>query len=120
MKYIKTYENIEDFRTSREVQIGDYIIAKFIFNKIWDDYINNQIGKLTKNEHPYNYQAKYDVSEDIYNSYFKHKRKGDRDFIKGEKGKRYIIMHFNKNNIRYFSPNKEDLEILIAADKYNL
>ena len=117
MKYLKTYENLS------EPQIGDYVLANFKFDDIeWANYINQNIGELLKikNDGIFKpYRVKYYVDDDAYKKFFEGDEE-EEDLIKFENDKRYIIMKFDISDIKVFSPNKEDLEMLLASKKYNL
>jgi len=124
MKYIKTYEN-----KNREPQIGDYVICEEnIYQNIPDreklDYIlenflNENVGKCINIITYLNddiYIIEYDNIPLALYDYFKFKKNGTAD-IKFEMSK---CRGMNRKEIIHFSPDKEDLEIMIAAKKYNL
>ena len=128
MKYIKTFENLN------MPEIGDYILYGSK-NPDWDipktdyhKYLQTHIGKL------FDYIPDRDViyiefdelpeSINVYSA-----------FYDGETGKRYgdnIQIDSNKNTISgkyyalagykilYHSKNKEDIESILNANKYNL
>jgi hypothetical protein len=117
MKYIKTYENIN------EPEIGDYVIGwSGYFSEKTNDFLKNSIGKITnsKNNGYKNaeYQVNYDnVPEDVYKSedfYTFIPYKGTR-FEKPQ----YFVKLYRKE-INHFSKNKEDLYIYLDSNKYNL
>ena len=106
MKYIKKFENLKD-----EPEVGDYTICispNFVVNEKLIDFIESNIGRITK---------MYDVSS--------------------LKSKKYYILYdnvpisleyyfdkntriFNEDEIIEFAKTKEDLEIKLQANKYNL
>ena len=112
MRHLKQYENLFN-----EPKKGDYVIYKdegtssepldFVF----DDFVASNIGIISKI-----------VTKQIDNEYDE-KRYG----IKYNNIPKEIFDYFN-NNIRtvyrseiiYFSPNKEDVEMQIKANKYNI
>jgi len=103
MKHLKYFENIE------EPQVGDYVICEELSNLTPDicNFISSNIGiiEYTKNDDgETSYYIKYEnVPEDIF---FLTLRNNKRDMSREE------IIHFSKN--------KEDLEYIINANKYNL
>ena len=115
MKYIKTYETIED-----ELQIGDFVICKEKENSYTysiysqDDYeklqyfLENNIGLIKKKgkratSQPY-YKVFYDYLPDNIKQYFSPKN----------------LRPIYKEEILYHSSNKEDIEQILNAKKYNL
>lgn len=119
MKYIKTYERIN----IRNIKIGDYILSNFIYgaaiggDHYWPNYINNSIGQVV-NIYNKVIVTKYLVPESIYNEMFDNV--DNRRYIYIENNNYYIDMSFNRDNIKYFSSNKEELELKLAANKYNV
>jgi len=113
MKYIKSFEN------TIEEQIGDYTIfnypINYLLNSEWSFFLNNTIGQI----------------KDIYLSFNKSKEITIK-YNKEELPKSlylYIDVRndcqrtFNEDTIKnflLFSPTLEELEIKIAAKKYNL
>jgi len=105
MKYLKKYED----STKDEPQIGDYVICeqKEGFAKIHiNSIIRNNIGIILEITDKENYIVYYDCDIPQMLKRFFNDRVNSR-----------IIL---KNEIIYFSPNKEDLEVILSANKYNL
>jgi hypothetical protein len=115
MKYIKSYER-NFLKTYEEIkeepQIGDYVVCtesriqnmKQINTAPFTTFISNNIGKLIKYLEPNQlYSVKYKNIPDNIKNFF-------------ENSTHFFI----KEDILYFSKNKEHLEDIIKADKYNL
>ena len=108
----KIFESINE-----QPQIGDYVIVDNSDeddgeNNIWN-YFNNSVGKFIDIvDYTKSHVIEYTLTEDLYKKYMPY------------------IMHKNKNNtitsnfelkqIKYWSKNKEELEVLLASKKYNL
>jgi len=119
MKHIKGYKNLNN----NEPMEGDYVICEE--DEYYPNYpiesvntlIKNNIGRIITIEYSYinknndRYYITYDnipeecddYFSDIYNNGFKFKT---RDMLREE--------------IKYWSKNKKDLEIILQANKYNL
>jgi hypothetical protein len=117
MKYIKTYENI-----IKEPQIGDYVIIDYEFpDKEWTQYITNSIGQIiiTSNNRSSDLLIRFYVTKQVYDNFVK--INGDKyNSFNIENNNIYINIRLLKNRIKYISKNKEELEIILAANKYNL
>ena len=123
MKYIKTYENIlnsNKFLDITKLEVGDYILLNI------DDglpvnlikYLNNNVGQIA-------YQENLIRNRFITVNFFETPNKNipiqyflDRDDYQ----KKYNIYQrvIDKYYITAISKNKEDLEIKLAANKYNI
>ena len=112
MKYIKTYE---DATTKDEPQVGDYVLCKLKGTnslKELKEYLSNNIGICTRIK-----KSSVDSLITYYTINFY-----------GPISQRLSYNCFNGSNYRYFekdellfwSPNKEDCEAFLAANKYNL
>ena len=109
MKHIKKYEHTIEDEHIQLPQIGDYVICtdKHIasIDKNFDEFLKNNIGKIIKT--PSHNKTSYDVKYRLIPN--------------------NVIIYFT-NNIRSFypkeilhhSPNKEDLELYVQANKYNI
>ena len=100
MKYLKTFER------NKNPQIGDYVICQeYDTNDDILKFINNNIGVLVEinNDH-FNYLIEYENIPNNIISYFRHGNQ--RQMTLGE------IIHC--------SDNKEDLELILNANKYNI
>jgi len=115
MKYIKTYESIN----KGTPKIGDWVIcyeadsiADFMPRVI---FTRNNIGQITETggNSPYTYVNYFNVPKEIlYNI----KQKYIGFDISDGKFERGML----ENEIIYWSKNKEDLEAILSAKKYNL
>lgn len=96
MKYIKTYEEVNDFETKPETTVkdGDYVI--FVNENDAYSHINNKIGKVIRVRKVY---GEIDI-----------------DFDKPI-GRIYGL---SLNSVKYWSPNKRDLEQILVSQNYNL
>lgn len=128
MKYLKSFENIFDIFKSKkpnyyeeyESRVGDYFIVTDThtgqYSDEYDNFLDTHIGIISKIDKSVNYSVK-----PIPTRY-----ETKIPFIHG----RFI---FNSNDTDYFnrihdfridviksSPNKEDLEAILQAKKYNL
>lgn len=83
--------NIKRFNESVEPEVGDYVIVNFKRVSTIADLLGKSIGKIIEQTNKL-YRVKY----------------GSTDWV------------VNRNEIEEFSKNKEDLEHIIAAKKYNL
>ena len=105
MKYIKTFEGLNN----KEPKIGDYVICTTEDQTApgLKEFSEHTIGKCIKNEiFVVTIQYDYVPSEILYTNFDS----------TGKLPTRWMT----KDDILYFSPNKEDLEIYIDSDKYNL
>jgi putative ribosome biogenesis GTPase RsgA len=102
MKYLKTYENtIKD-----EPQVGDYVIIKPQFsNEKYVNYINNNIGRITK-------ISKNNIATIFYENV------PNEILIWFELGAKNIQV--KTSNIIYHSKNKKNLEPFLIINKYNI
>ena len=105
MRYLKYFENSID---PQEMEVGDYVITKSKLNI-------NKIGKIIKINRPDHYAT------------FNYEFLVDFGFKKGEifcigmevLGDRTFLWLI-PSDILHWSHNREDLELIIAAKKYNL
>ena len=106
MKHLHYYEHtIEDDYYTQTPQNGDYVICKENMNdENFDNFLENNIGIITETPmHFETYEVKFDNIPQNLKGYFFNK---ERSF--------YI------EQIIHFAKNKEDLELYIQANKYNL
>jgi len=118
MKYIKTFEEVDIDKP----KIGDYTVAeiKKADSKLpmaINNAINNQIGTIVdivKDDLEVKYRIKYNkkVISKLFDFYKKINRTPPSYFSD--------TFSLDQTDIKYFSPNKKDLEMYIMADKYNL
>lgn len=116
MKHLKTFEIVYPIVTkyyteNKEPEIGDYVICEDGFNEA-KEFLQNNIGQyINIDEFPVHAYCHY--------------------LIKYENVPHNLQMYFNYNEIigvrpmrlteiKHFSSNKEELEALLAQNKYNL
>ena len=100
------------------LEIGDYVICreKLYGDVIIQNFINNNIGKFVKKQSEHTladncYGIEYDnVPEDLLDNF-------DLDW---RENPRKPIRWMKRKEIKKWSKNKEDLEHLVTANKYNL
>lgn len=119
MKYLKKYEDYDYFKQQNDTvdmpKNGEYVIAipgNLIPNS--KDFFTNTIGKIVKAQKP-DYAIEYEnIPKNIRDYYCNWRINLD--------GTQYqeSIIWFTGNLIKHHSKSKEDLEPLIAANKYNL
>ena len=126
MKHLKTYESIKD---NIDPQVGDYVICNEdrdnIGNsqtdedfKIVADIVKNNIGQCIEIFQGI-YYIKYDDNIlDNIDNIKKFKPYFDHTHIENKTGEN--IRRMNREEIISFSPNKETLETIMSANKYNL
>jgi len=107
MKYLKKFENLD------EPQVGDYVVCSVIITTGVKDelikYMNNNIGKIIKKE---------DRTKQQYYVYYEYYENAPVDLFV-----RYISENywwFDKNEILYYSKNKEECEVYLDTKKYNI
>jgi len=108
MKYLKRFENINT------PQVGDYVIASLKTDKDIGIFIANNIGQIvaiSENDINKLYTVKFfNIEKDIEKFFF----------TEPEYGEYMTLMFFYKYEILAFSKNKEELETILNANKYNL
>ena len=110
MKYIKKFENNKNNITLSDLQIGDYVYCKNIFSHYTDKihvFLRQNIGKITKFEQFGNHH--YTI--------VKFENKVPRGISAGDNSLR---LNDKMDIVIAHSKNKEDLEMYITMDKYNL
>lgn len=112
MKYIKKYES-----TSADPQEGDYVICQdeaYSGKADLNIFLAETVGYITDiNRFGRDYNIRYDakIPEKLLYHFF--------DSVKGRL-ETYKQLNVVRKEIVHFSHNKEDLESMIAAKKYNL
>jgi len=105
MKHIKTFEN-----SKNTPEVGDYILANYdsIFDSLKDlvDFMNNTIG-VVANITSFNPYVKYDNVPINLKKYFNRN---------GSKG----IVDVSLDHILYFSKSKEEIEMKLNKNKFNI
>ena len=107
MKYIKHYEDIN------KPQVGDYveIYARYFDNRL-KDFFKTEIGQIIKIDNKdYPYLVEFEKEKPIIHEDAVTIIYDDEDEYK---------MRVEESEIKYFSSSKEELEIIISANKYNL
>lgn len=120
MKYIKTYETIIEPEFGDEPEVGDYVICEEVLGNNFSDlmnYLSTHIGKFIRyaeandltDRYEYPYLIEY---KNVYKKIAENFRNGGR---KGE-----TCRAMNLSEIKHWSKNKEELESILVAKKYNL
>jgi hypothetical protein len=110
MKHLKKYEQLKE----QEPKIGDFVICTdngITNDKNFESYLNTNIGKIILIRD--NDKDPYCVLYEDIPSNFKVYASIVHDKIRK-------LIKFNRDEIKYFSKNKEDLERIIIANKYNI
>lgn len=125
MKYIREYHQYPTTENpwnidSVDSKVGDYVIVETIIldDKI-RDFVHNRIGQLVKitKWDEYSHFVKYEMNNfDI----FKDKKDIIIFEIERENNKDYVTIPMQWDELKYWSEDKEELEILLASKKYNL
>jgi len=109
MKYIETYENMS------EPEIGDWVICKDVntFNEDNDiiDFIDNNVGQIIKITKIV-YLIKYGIN------FNKVEFEPESFGFPSDDG--LGVRRFQRSEIKHWSKDKENLEAILAANKYNL
>ena len=109
MKYIKIYEDFS------EPQIGDYVICieTWGFTDEVSNFVENNIGQyIAKNKADDFFIIQYENIPD--------KLRGNLFFIDEDFTTYENCAVVERFEIKYWSPNKNDLKIYLDIDKYNL
>lgn len=98
----KIFENVKDSTDLDYPMVGDYVYCYDTTEGIpeFDEFLNNNIGKIIKIEHFY--YVEFENFEELLNMEFNHP------------------VNFQLKEIIFWSKNKEHVEAYIAAKKYNL
>ncbi len=122
MRYLKLYENLND------PQVGDYVLCREYPNEIeginmsdLERFLCNHIGKLVNPDEKY--KKNWTSSKEKLEHYIWVKY-SNKDLVSGSSlsGDEFVrgIRPFMRKEIIQFSPDKSDLEVYLAAKKYNL
>ena len=108
----KIYEVVYEPTGNDSLKKGNYVICEEPAYPELFNFLNNNIGEVinfsTKQQR---YSIRYeDVPNNLFTYFYKSMRKS------GLGGHRY----FNFSDIKYYSDNKEELELLLQTKKYNL
>ena len=111
MKYIKTYETVN--KTKKPI-IGDYVLCldQSDDNDL-NDFLSNNIGQYIapfgSDEFPYEIEYT-DIPRDLYGAFS----------VDGEDGNNLGTRQFSLKEIKYWSKDKKNLELIITTNKYNI
>jgi len=100
------------FENNSEPEVGDYVYGEYDdqgFDEDFENFIKSNFGQIIEIKRKLDtiYSVKYEnVPDNIQNMFFKLYD----DYYTG----------FEKNDIKFFSPNKEDIEAYLQVMKYNL
>jgi hypothetical protein len=109
MKYIKTFENIN------EPQIGDYVVCEEEYQRYSSgNFARENVGEIIDtSENGYYYIIKYEnVPENLKDELYFKDLDSDKEYSD--------VIPMNRNEIKFFSPSKEYAESYISSKKYNL
>ena len=130
MKYLKKYEDINNGSSNNEPKVNDYVILKSYSHL--GDFFKNNIGQIEaicpdidsdklvyiiyfENENiPVSTLWYFDNLESIN----KFLNKVNHELLPITYKKFFYVSY--KEDIKYFSSNKQDLEAIIYSEKYNL
>ena len=114
MKHIKKFDSKKDSSKKEEPQIGDYVICEepltiHIFEEL-NRFISSNIGQIVQidDELPDRYFIQYLNIPENLKLFFKYLKKITN------------CRAMRRKNIIYWSRNKEDLEVILSSNKYNL
>ena len=124
MKYIKMFENLKP-------EVGDYVICKEdgdTYSSIeFNNYLSNSVGRIIKNSSDSLFHVTFDrlPSDDVlkYSFYVAKSsiiRNLDKSKYKMFNDKYTNVTILDKTDIIDWSKNKEELELKLAANKYNI
>lgn len=110
MKYIKTYE------ANSSPRVGEYVICGHRYDMDVNDYLSSNIGVLIDRHEPYNYIVRYDNIPNEYSKFF--------DDIKDTYGLNITdgsgVRSFSLGEIVHHSKHKEDLDMYINVEQFNI
>ena len=117
MKYIKTYEDL-----ANNPEIGDYVICDEKGNdEEISDFEKNNIGRVVDYRTVYNTNPTFDSISTFFNIFVQYKNVPNEIYDDFDYHKRIANCRiFSKKEIKYCSKNKEDLEIILQANKFNI
>ena len=127
MKYLKLFE-----AQKRLPEVGDYVLlnpTKFPWNdkfKEFKKFIATTICQIVRIERVQSHSGENFLGYKVYfEDDIPYGFRGcfDDDYKSNDKKRKYLLVFNDKNytdQIKYFSKNKEELELKIMAKKYNL
>ena len=108
----KIYEAINQGKP----KVGDYVILNYSETNTNDIkkslFIDNSVGKIFRKEEEFFYVRYYNIPEEILKD-FKYS-----DYSDGIRVGNSVFIH--TDDILYWSEDKEELEVILTAKKYNL
>jgi len=104
MKYIKQYEE-KDYIP----HVGDYVLCHTESDTKDKDTFNHTIGYFDRMFSSY-YVIRFDKKQEM--------KQGNRIYAKNDLDKIYLYAY--KYEVIYWSKNKEELELILTANKFNL
>ena len=118
MKHIKKFESLD------EPQVGDYVACEESWMFAVSEFISNNVGILKfKHDYDYEYAVEYDNIPKEFSYYFDHLNFDhlnfdhlEYDMGKGSGDCREMI----RDEIKFWSKDKSEVEDYIEAKKYNL
>jgi len=112
MKHLKHFSERKD-----KPEIGDYVIIKTASGTEKVDFINNNIGYIDRMFHSY-YVILYDIDKDKDKD--KEQEPGQWNDIYNKEDLKKLSFYAQHYEIKYWSKDKEELEILLQANKFNI
>jgi len=120
MKYIKTFENIQ-----KEPKVGDYVLCEDSDNEDvielsdWNEYIRTHIGKVIQIKPGTDlrskiYVVKYKDVPNYIQKHFHYMMDDEGNFIYHDRRGFYI------EEIKFCSPSKKKVELMMKANKFNI
>jgi len=109
---IKVFEKFNN-ENIEEPEIYDYVIMKSSYGEDINNFLCNNVGQITfigadlQNDNVYVVYPSSEIPKRLEHYFRKH-------------DKNVSLRIFEKHEILYYSKNREDLEIIIQANKYNL
>lgn len=110
MKYLKMFEKV--YQKQPSPKVGDYVIIDYNEYQITNNIINSKIGHITKK-----FDEKYDIYIELNDNELKIMKNWHT--LWNFKGNIFLLTIY-KNNIIYWSDNKEELEVILQSNKYNI
>lgn len=103
MKYLKRYEEID-----RQPEAGDYVVCEDRFSKTLNYYLSENIGRILIKDHIAKgvFNIEYNDNMTYYINYQYFNLKNRRTFRRDE--------------IIFFSENRQDCEAFLNSKKYNI
>ena len=113
MKYLKTFESVE------EPEIGDYVILRTNrdYDKLYNDFINTNVGEIvSKNGN--RIEVRYSV--DTFDEFTKMKNYYRYIHYDFEENEYYFSYWYSTRMISELGKTKEEVELKVSTKNYNL